>query len=961
MIRIKHRLIVFIMAILLLNLNANGQLEIIDKPKTASIIHETSECIPNVLILKTKEEYRDIDFNNLDKNDELQLFFDRIGLKKIDKKFPKHNKPIDKRDALGREYVDLSLIYEMTFESELPIEKIIASLKNSGRFAYVEPKYIPDLLYLPNDIYADTSNTANFRLYYLLNIMALQGWDIAKGDSTSVIGIVDTGTDPDHPDLMANIAYNANDTIDGIDNDNDGFTDNYMGWDLGEFDNDPSTNTVVHGSHVSGISSASTDNLIGVAGVGFKCRFLPVKVDNEDGLLTMSYEGIVYAADHGCNVINCSWGSTFGNGNFGQDIINYASINKNALVIAASGNDNNESLFYPASYDNVISVAATNSNDYKWITSTTSGSNYNYKIDVSAPGEQIFSTLSNNTYTYSSGTSTAAAVVSGVAAILHSQFPDLSATQIGEKLRINTDIIDTIQNNLLYLGKLGKGRLNLFKALTDSNSASIRMTKMLQDEEYFLYLTPGTTANIICQFTNFLDTITGLSIKISSENPYIEILDSVFSPNIILPENTINNESDPFVFYLNDDIPSNAEVVFKFSYTGNGYEDFEYTYVLLNGDFINLDTNNITASITSEGRFVYHNEYDKIDLGFLHKEEENLLFCGGLMLGCASNKVSDNVYGNNGSYDRDFASIMPLHANVNNTNSDMELISSFNDSLASYASLNLSVTQHTHAWNNNDSKDFIIIEYDITNTDDENINTLYAGIYCDWDLNQSTLNKAFYNEALRLGYTYDAFENRIYAGVKLLSTSGNDYCYCIDNDGAGGIIDLFDNDYFSTYEKFYGLTHNRWEGGVFNQGNDVSQIIGQGPLAIIPKDTVRIAFAMVVGNNLSELESNAITAQNYYNDFIYISQNDFPKTSTILAYPNPADEYLYLKNIASNPKAVEIISGKGVIYSITNFSLNSQGELKISLKEIPEGIYFLKLKFEAKEELLKFIKQKNGE
>ena len=141
-------------------------------------------------------------------------------------------------------------------------------------------------MYQPNDPSADSVTQ-----YHLKNIQAYLGWAISKGDTNTVIGIVDTGTDWDHPDLQDNIKHNYADTIDGVDNDNDGYIDNYRGWDLGENDNDPSSSVssfgVHHGTGVSGIAAATTDNSKGVAGVGFKCKFLPVKIFNDNNQLTL--------------------------------------------------------------------------------------------------------------------------------------------------------------------------------------------------------------------------------------------------------------------------------------------------------------------------------------------------------------------------------------------------------------------------------------------------------------------------------------------------------------------------------------------------------------------------------------------------------------------------------------------------------------------------------------------------
>src|SRR5262249_48610015 len=153
-----------------------------------------------------------------------------------------------------------------------------------------------------------------------------------QGDTTVLIGIVDTGVQWDHPDLAANIWINPGEwgpdghggfkQSNGIDDDSDGYVDDYHGWDFmgADYanpvpDNDPGPHSTLlaHGTHVAGIADAATNNITGIAGVGFTCRIIPVKTsadnDNRGGgpFIERGFEGIVYAADRGARVINCSW------------------------------------------------------------------------------------------------------------------------------------------------------------------------------------------------------------------------------------------------------------------------------------------------------------------------------------------------------------------------------------------------------------------------------------------------------------------------------------------------------------------------------------------------------------------------------------------------------------------------------------------------------------------------------
>ena len=113
--------------------------------------------------------------------------------------------------------------------------------------------------------------------FHLAQINVYDAWNVTKGDEDIVIGIIDTGADLDHEDLVGNLYLNADDPIDGEDNDGDGYIDNYYGWDFADNDNSPEADGSTHGTGVSGIAAAATDNNIGIAGIGFKTKFMPIK------------------------------------------------------------------------------------------------------------------------------------------------------------------------------------------------------------------------------------------------------------------------------------------------------------------------------------------------------------------------------------------------------------------------------------------------------------------------------------------------------------------------------------------------------------------------------------------------------------------------------------------------------------------------------------------------------------
>ncbi|HRB38999.1 MAG TPA: S8 family serine peptidase, partial [Bacteroidia bacterium] len=409
------------------------------------------------VIFKVKDSYRSLCTATGINIQPLNVALNNIGCTAVSKMFPGKEKPTTERNAMHQQYADLSLIYVAQINPSASIEKAINAMLATGVLIYAEPSYIYKTNFTPNDGQIGSQ-------WFLTKIQAFSAWDTQQGDTSVVIGIVDSGTDWDHPDLQNNIKYNYADPINGVDDDNDGYIDNYRGWDMSMNDNNPMVDMSDHGSHVSGCAAATTNNGTGVASPGFNCKFLPVKCANATSVTTIDrgYEGIVYAADHGCQIINCSWGGSAG-GSVGQDAITYATVNKGALVVCSAGNTYTDIAQYPAAYNYAFSVAATNSSDEK-----SSFSTYNYSVDISAPGSNIFSTLYNNSYASLDGTSMSAPITSGCAAIVKSQFPTYNNMQVAEQLRMTADNIYGVSGNSGFVDKLGTGRVNLYNAVTQS-------------------------------------------------------------------------------------------------------------------------------------------------------------------------------------------------------------------------------------------------------------------------------------------------------------------------------------------------------------------------------------------------------------------------------------------------------------------------------------------------------------
>jgi len=346
----------------------------------------------------------------------------------------------------------LQRTYLLQFDDVYSVDLIVKKL---GRIPYIE--YAEKV---PLDKTCLTPNDPSYGSQWGLSVIgAPTAWNYFSSGSNIVIAIVDDAVERTHPDLSPNLWTNTGETPNnGVDDDGNGYIDDVNGWDVGSNDNNPNppSSSYDHGTHVAGISSARSNNGVGVASIGFSCKLMCVKATNTPTAVTNGYDGIVYAAANGADIINMSWGGpTFTN--TGQNVINYA-WNQGCILIAAAGNDNVSTQFYPAAFSNVISVAATSSNDTK-----ASFSNYGNWIDISAPGNNIYSTTVSGTYGNKSGTSMASPMVSGLVGLMWSLNPGMTRTDLINCLLTTATNINAV--NPLYNGQLGSGRINASAAM----------------------------------------------------------------------------------------------------------------------------------------------------------------------------------------------------------------------------------------------------------------------------------------------------------------------------------------------------------------------------------------------------------------------------------------------------------------------------------------------------------------
>ncbi|HEX8517083.1 MAG TPA: S8/S53 family peptidase, partial [Bacteroidia bacterium] len=759
-------------------------------------------------------------------------------------------------------------------------------------------------------------------------------------------------------DLKDNMKKNYADPIGGGDNDGDGYVDNFTGWDLGDNDNDPSWTASDHGVHVSGIAAASTDNGVGVTGIGFRCRFLPVKIADNSGALIAAYEGIQYAASHGCAIINCSWGGSAA-GQFAQDIVTYATINNNALVIAGSGNDGVNEDFYPASLQYVISVAATDDND-----NVATFSNYGYNIDVCAPGNNIYSTVPGS-YSYQSGTSMASPVAAGAAAIIKSFHPSYTALQVGEKLKVTCDNIYPL-NPTSYSTRLGEGRINLFKALTVNSSPSIVNTvRTITDgnDETFL---GDDTLQIRGDFVNYLALAPNVTVTLSTiggSGGNVTIVDGTTTLGSMATLATANNNADPFKVRIKPTAPLNTVITFRLTYSdaATSYSQTEYFNVTVNVDYVNITINDVFTTISSTGRIGYRADGQSGGLGFNYMGGGSLLYEAGLMIGTGSSKVSNVVRGiTPGASDADFSTYVRAHKVSPDVFSEFDVDGYFKDVSAATGALPVTVHHKAYAWSTPGNRKYVIVEYVIANTGTSTLNNLYAGIFADWDIDAATFgsNGASFDAANKMGYAFYPGAAGKYCGIKLLTLTAGVKHYAIDNVAGGlGGIDIADG--FDIAEKYTALSTNRTDAGVTGTGTDVCDVVSSGPFVVAGGDSVKVAFALIAGDDLADIQASAGNAQVMYDGLLSTGIKSDPGQDQIAVYPNPASGYSVMEMDLTETSLVALklydMLGREIKSVISGKMSAGKHVMETNVSGLPNGIYYYHLDINSKKTIYKLM------
>ncbi|MEI8176090.1 MAG: S8 family serine peptidase, partial [Candidatus Omnitrophota bacterium] len=384
--------------------------------------------------------------------------------------------------------------YKVEFSGTVKVEEAVTRLKRDPRVEYAEPNNLARINYTPTDpLYSQQ--------WAHQKTGAESAWDMTKGDPSVVVAVIDTGVYYQHPDLAGNIWHDGsgNPGCDFVDIATAAYTSSGFTLQPGEdytgVDNDPADH-YGHGTHVAGIIAAAEGNGAGVVGVAPRCRIMPVRAgftiiyfDGSNyetvGLFEMddSANAIVYAADNGARVINMSFGGAYSETL--QGAVEYA-ISKNVIMVAAAGNSGGNIISYPAAYDGVIGVGATDSDDTR-----ASFSSYGKWVDVAAPGVDIISTVplvgpmgDLSGYLAASGTSMASPYVAGLTALVVSAHPLFTVSEVKKAVYGGCKDLTKVAANDGWDVWFGYGRVNLYDSLRSTATFWLNRFETPADGDY---------------------------------------------------------------------------------------------------------------------------------------------------------------------------------------------------------------------------------------------------------------------------------------------------------------------------------------------------------------------------------------------------------------------------------------------------------------------------------------------
>ncbi len=903
---------------------------------------------------------------------------------------------VNSNDSLSTQHSALSTLlrssesniahwFALYYSDSISGDRAVAYVRKSSLIQLAEPKYIREQFGVP--IY--TPNDPDVPQQYALQMMnCFEAWDVVRCDSTMIVADDDVGTDWTHEDLAASIYENPGEIgldkngvdkrYNGIDDDSNGYIDDWHGWDFGGAngvapDNNPMPGAGIdHGTQTAGILAATGNNEIGIAGVAFGARLIPIKVSCDVcEYLDFGFEGIMYAADMRAKLVNCSWGGS-GRSDAEQDVINYAYA-KDCAVVVAAGNNGVYQDFYPASYNNVLSVAAIDQNR-----NNASFSNFNTHVDVSAPGVAVMSTIPGNGYTadpqHANGTSFASPNTAGVVALVRQRFPNWMAGQAMQQVRVTGNPELGLDSNQIYFE--GHGEVDAFQAVTDTNTFSARVdTFSIADEKGTGSFQPGESGSIIVRAMNYLKPLSNLKAKVELVSipgitgaNYVTLEDSVVTFGAVGTLQTISNPLATLRLTVAGNVPDSTHVLLRlffydstvgYTSVGGHWGDYDYISFIINPSYLDLDTNNITATFSSTGSIGYNdptNNTEGSGLSWRNPPNPVSVLAGlvlgdnsdgaGLMVGTDSIHVVDVVFNPGGNADADLTPQRNIHyaEPPDRINAAQELAFSMTDSLAdSSVMVGLNASCQAYEFTQGLAANAIVAKYVFRARPGGLLaasDSAAAALFFDWDISSAGLNNmTFFDSAVSSALTYSLDPNYPYIGMKLLSAlpAGAELNYhAIKNDSSQGDINFYSN--YSRPAKWLSMTEYYPIAGP----GDISHTFGLKNMPIHSQDSVEMTVVIALAENTQLLQQTIGEVDSLWTQTAGVGL-EAPawagaSSPALEVFPNPFRSTLHIAWDENGPATLTIYDAIGRV--IVSKSVTGS-QFDFSPPDIPSGFYVI--------------------
>ena len=772
-------------------------------------------------------------------------------------------------------------------------------------------------------------------------IRAEEAWQIETGDTGVVVGVVDAGITARHEDLWDNIAINWGEAgvdlngnpreSNGVDDDANGYVDDWKGVNLTPTDEIPpgETNNGEHGTQVTGYTGATTDNELGIAGVGNQCRFFPIKgARYRTDAMVGGYNGILYAARRGFSVVNCSWGQPV-NSVVEQEIIDLAVYAYDIAIVAAGGNDGGYLRYYPAGYRNVLGVAGMN--DLQYVTTA-----WGEHIDVVSRAGLTTSDL-NLYYDLSSASSYAAPVVSGVIALVRSHWPELSAQ--GAMLHVRNTSVPIDVFNLGRESLIGRGKVDALNALsTDPFSVPglIIDSVWAVDAEGVRTdsLREGETGEIRFSITNVLGPATDVRLRAvlySDDSSTVSIaVDSLMIGDLAPGQNFVSVAGFPVAILG----PGRRDVAVRFELRADNFSDHAYEFVPIRRTYTVLRGEEIVLTITANGKpAVDYSEGTAVGEGVTWNGVQ-MIYEGGLIVATDSRHVLDNVRAGNPARPND--DLRPISPAV----FPVEVTAATEDRAGAQDHIGVRVGTRGELFE--EYPDLMRIGLFVENRSGVRIDSLRIAMFADWDLDgvsegQSvdTVDHAGLDRDIYpvVGRISSGFVSNVFIALEqgIRRDTVTPLFHAILNGGDPLVI--FDG--FSDEEKY--RTVSSGIGNPASGPGDISLVIG-GVIPDLAAGEVDSIFILAAFTDLLEIPENVYS----YTDAVYGSTSvpgSGPDTRpTLTLNENPVSSVATLHGEGIRGVRLIDASGREILARSVEVGV---GTLSIPTSGVPSGAYWL--------------------